>query len=228
MRGKPIEGYARYIKLVDLFITKKKFASSSTAAGHKLSWLFANALHALTACIAHEEIPDVSPLAAALERAVAACSASKPPMYDGLVISAFGLGLHAWLARDRKKAADYYVSGVAAAEAAAAARVKLCDWAVNKAAGCADNLAVLRGEVRLKPSPMNARREFFSTDVESILAGRPELPKIAKSLCGEPSCAKDMAAMKCGRCQSVRYCNATCQRAHWAEHKKVCQAAALD
>jgi hypothetical protein len=150
-------------------------------------------------------------------------------MYDGLVLANFGLGLHAWLARDREKAADYYVSGIAAAEAAAAARVKLCDYAMNKAGGCRENLAVLRGDIRLAPSPMNARREFFSTDIDSILAGRPaELPKIGKSLCGEPSCAKDMAAMKCGRCQSVRYCNATCQRAHWTAHKKVCKAAALD
>lgn len=28
----------------------------------------------------------------------------------------------------------------------------------------------------------------------------------------------------CSRCKDVRYCSATCQRAHWREHKTTCQA----
>ena len=29
--------------------------------------------------------------------------------------------------------------------------------------------------------------------------------------------------LKCSRCKVATYCSATCQRAHWAEHKKVCK-----
>ena len=218
---------ARYVKLVDLFIAANAFASSAPvwAGGPTLGFLFANALHALASCIAHEELPDSSPLAAALERAVAACSAVTPKFFDGLIISYFGLGLRSWLVqRDRVRAADYYVGGIAAASEAAAARVLLCDYARNKADGCAENLAVLRGEMRLEPSPMNAQRQFLTADVDSFLAGRqPDLEKIAKSLCCAPACAKDMAAQLCGRCRTSRYCNTACQKAHWADHKKVCK-----
>ena len=227
IQGRPVDGYARYIRLIDVFLSTNNFTSSAIVGGYKLTWIFANALNALTACIAHEEIPDVAPLVAALTRAVTACSACKPKMFDGLVISYFGLGMYTWLARDRAKAADYYVSGIAAAEAAVAARVQLCEYAISKAKGCSGNLAVLRGEVRKKPLPIRDALREFDADVEGILAGRLELTKIAKSLCGEPSCSKDMAALKCGRCLTERYCNTTCQRANWAAHKKVCKPADL-
>ncbi len=32
--------------------------------------------------------------------------------------------------------------------------------------------------------------------------------------------------LRCGQCRSVFYCNATCQKAHWKEHKKTCFPAA--
>jgi hypothetical protein len=60
---------------------------------------------------------------------------------------------------------------------------------------------------------MVARRQFSQKDA------------IAQSLCCAPACGKDMASMKCSRCQAVRYCNADCQRLHWAEHKKACKTA---
>lgn len=28
---------------------------------------------------------------------------------------------------------------------------------------------------------------------------------------------------KCGRCQIIFYCSSECQKAHWSEHKKICQ-----
>jgi TPR repeat protein len=32
--------------------------------------------------------------------------------------------------------------------------------------------------------------------------------------------------MRCGGCQTVSYCNADCQRAHWKVHKTTCKASA--
>jgi hypothetical protein len=224
MSGRAVEGYACYAKLVDNFVSTGKFTSTASIAGHPLSWLFANAMHALTSCIANEEIPDTAPLAAALDRAAAACETSKPKCFDGLVLAHFGLGMHAWLSRNsrnRELAADQYVMGVAAGRAAAAARVSLCEFAREKAGLCAENLAVLRGDAQLGPSPLNAGRAFIVT-APSSLAGQPELKKISKSLCG--ACAKDMAPLRCSRCLAVRYCDAACQRAQWAEHKKACKA----
>jgi TPR repeat protein len=34
---------------------------------------------------------------------------------------------------------------------------------------------------------------------------------------------KDKDSMRCGGCQTVSYCNADCQRAHWKVHKKTCK-----
>ena len=56
---------------------------------------------------------------------------------------------------------------------------------------------------------------------------------IAKSIVLEPNrrchntvCTADIDAeslSKCTRCQKAMYCGAACQKAHWKEHKKVCQ-----
>ncbi|KAF8582529.1 hypothetical protein K439DRAFT_142344 [Ramaria rubella] len=40
------------------------------------------------------------------------------------------------------------------------------------------------------------------------------------SHCGNPSAM----LKKCTRCAKARYCDASCQRAHWSEHKKVCKS----
>ena len=40
--------------------------------------------------------------------------------------------------------------------------------------------------------------------------------------CGNP------AELKCTRCKDVNYCNATCQRDHWSEHKKTCNLVNLE
>jgi hypothetical protein len=42
------------------------------------------------------------------------------------------------------------------------------------------------------------------------------------SSCGTP------AVMKCSRCKVRVYCNATCQTAHWNEHKNICKTKNLD
>jgi hypothetical protein len=212
MSGRAEDGYALYVKIVDRLLSTKKFTSTKVLqpAGVSLSFVFSNALHALTACIAHEELRDSSTLVAALERALEPCAAAKH--YDGLVLVNFGLGLGAWLSRDRERAAEYYVQGVAAGKAAAAAKAPLCDYAKDKFEGCAGNLRVLRGEAKSEPSSpmnMNATRVFYGD----------EYKKIAPSLCG--ACGKDFAANKCGRC-GERYCDAVCQRAAWPAHKHVC------
>ena len=50
-------------------------------------------------------------------------------------------------------------------------------------------------------------------------------PSISKTLCA--ACGKfskaDETPKKCGRCRSVSYCNASCQKMHWKEHKPVCK-----
>ena len=42
-------------------------------------------------------------------------------------------------------------------------------------------------------------------------------------VCGWPGCSEP-AKQKCARCERVRYCSREHQKAHWAEHKPVCQA----
>ncbi|KAG2003384.1 hypothetical protein CC2G_003991 [Coprinopsis cinerea AmutBmut pab1-1] len=41
------------------------------------------------------------------------------------------------------------------------------------------------------------------------------------SWCGNPSAA----LQKCSGCQKARYCDSTCQKSHWPDHKKPCKAA---
>jgi len=40
------------------------------------------------------------------------------------------------------------------------------------------------------------------------------------SYCGKVS---DKALNKCSRCRVAEYCNATCQKAHWKDHKTECK-----
>lgn len=42
------------------------------------------------------------------------------------------------------------------------------------------------------------------------------------------ACARAGAGSLCGSCLSAAYCDAGCQRAHWAKHKVVCKAIAAD
>jgi len=41
-------------------------------------------------------------------------------------------------------------------------------------------------------------------------------------------CARDGAGSLCGGCRSLAYCDAGCQRAHWAAHKPACRAIRAD
>lgn len=36
------------------------------------------------------------------------------------------------------------------------------------------------------------------------------------------NCSKCCGSSRCGKCKSVFYCNSTCQRAHWKQHKLEC------
>ncbi|KAL1743528.1 ankyrin repeat-containing domain protein [Schizophyllum fasciatum] len=41
--------------------------------------------------------------------------------------------------------------------------------------------------------------------------------------------ARDSETLKmCGKCRTARYCNAACQKAHWASHKKACRPFSAD
>ena len=42
------------------------------------------------------------------------------------------------------------------------------------------------------------------------------------------ACARDGASSLCGGCRHVSYCDAGCQRGHWAKHKPVCKAIKAD
>lgn len=47
------------------------------------------------------------------------------------------------------------------------------------------------------------------------------------STCANPACpgvAAGAPMAKCSRCHGVRYCGASCQHAHWREHKPACRA----
>jgi len=46
------------------------------------------------------------------------------------------------------------------------------------------------------------------------------------SSCKKPS-TTDEKLKKCAKCHLVAYCNPTCQKNHWPEHKKVCYLGAL-
>lgn len=43
------------------------------------------------------------------------------------------------------------------------------------------------------------------------------------SACGTESCGFKTAALNCGRCEGVFYCNAACQKADWKRHKPYCK-----
>ncbi|KAJ7134776.1 hypothetical protein C8R44DRAFT_771444 [Mycena epipterygia] len=55
----------------------------------------------------------------------------------------------------------------------------------------------------------------------------PPTPSSLKS-CNNPACAdlgviNRESLLKCGRCQTITYCNKDCQRAHWPVHKQFCK-----
>jgi hypothetical protein len=62
-------------------------------------------------------------------------------------------------------------------------------------------------------------RHAGSGKEQSLLFGRDidRAPKLGCAACGDAS-----ARLSCGRCKSVRYCNAACQRLHWLSHKVIC------
>lgn len=56
-----------------------------------------------------------------------------------------------------------------------------------------------------------------------------EAPKVAVKLktahqCDACQTTDEKVKDRCSRCKDAWYCNATCQKAHWPEHKKVCVA----
>ncbi|KAI0709968.1 hypothetical protein C8Q76DRAFT_624603 [Earliella scabrosa] len=56
-----------------------------------------------------------------------------------------------------------------------------------------------------------AERHFFNVG--------PQIRIYRCSWCNMPS----VALKECARCHQVRYCDASCQRSHWAEHRAVCR-----
>jgi len=50
---------------------------------------------------------------------------------------------------------------------------------------------------------------------------KQSLPKIQCNACGKME--SERKHKKCGRCESVFYCNESCQKAHWKKHKKCCK-----
>ena len=43
-----------------------------------------------------------------------------------------------------------------------------------------------------------------------------------EKLCHATGCNNPFPPFKCSRCRRARYCNASCQQTHWAEHKCFC------
>lgn len=85
-------------------------------------------------------------------------------------------------------------------------------------------------------------REFSSTDTV-----RPTLPDenkvsipipvpagqndqnqkgVAQKVCS--NCMNKAGSLKCGECRMANYCSRECQRAHWQQHKKMCQQTGKD
>ncbi|XP_041080719.1 ubiquitin carboxyl-terminal hydrolase 19-like isoform X2 [Polyodon spathula] len=55
---------------------------------------------------------------------------------------------------------------------------------------------------------------------------RPQVPCISISKCAacqKPPQAEDEKVKRCARCYRVGYCNTTCQRTHWPNHKNQCK-----
>eukprot|EP00741_Cyanophora_paradoxa_P011721 tig00020563_g11325.t1 len=61
--------------------------------------------------------------------------------------------------------------------------------------------------------------------IELMQRARKRAPRDCKESVSCAACGEEGASAKCGRCHSVSYCNADCQRAHWKQHKKACKAA---
>jgi hypothetical protein len=43
--------------------------------------------------------------------------------------------------------------------------------------------------------------------------------------CGRGEACSGSKHARCGKCKKVHYCSATCQKAHWPEHKLLCRRA---
>ncbi|KAJ7728782.1 hypothetical protein B0H16DRAFT_1677160 [Mycena metata] len=76
-----------------------------------------------------------------------------------------------------------------------------------------DDLAVWLGDMDLEDGQ---RAEHF----QPARFNNGEIALYRCSWCGNPS----VALRKCAGCSKTRYCDASCQRLHWKEHKKACVA----
>jgi len=82
-------------------------------------------------------------------------------------------------------------------------------------------LVALKGQSIVATLPKELWFRIFSfLDREWLTPPRPG------QLCGH--CHSSDTSAYCGRCRIVRYCCKDCQRAHWKEHKKICEPAPLE
>jgi hypothetical protein len=68
-------------------------------------------------------------------------------------------------------------------------------------------------------------RARFVAPGEAMLMryNRELLAALARHACAGCGAADAPRLRRCGRCQAVRYCDAECQRQHWATHKEACR-----
>jgi hypothetical protein len=204
--------------------------------------LFFDAVHACKSALAYEEVPPGSDaflaVNAALKRTVASCehAATDNPdatkALDATVISCFGIGVGAFAARDRQRAARYYRRLLTVVERAAAHGVRCGDpRACECAPTAALNLAVLEASMLQEHAAANAavRADSSQCSVATTLAAVTDdgaEPQMVSSV-QRPACAacgaKPLAPLRAcgGTCGgAARYCGADCYAGHVRQHMR--------
>jgi hypothetical protein len=221
--GKPREGYEQYALAIQGLLDRGDAALNDKnklrgAPSPMLTPRFAlhDALHALAAAAAHEELDprEVPGAVPALEEAAVRLSTHD---IEGAIIARFGL---AWTAyafeKDREKAAAHY--NAIAVLAQQAGRPLTGPYAPSIVATARDNLR----QLQLAPGPEKlAHALAMMAGSEPVKAQPVTAPPVAPFVCA--GCGRGGAALTCGRCRAVRYCDVNCQRTHWrGGHREAC------
>lgn len=194
-------------------------------------YLLIDSLHAIASGFSYNEIrPDTSPRAASSLKKALDYARKTPKDYEVGILAAFGLARLAYDGGKREEAAAKYKEAVLYGDSAKSESVTLGNYAMENLKTARENLGSMQthemGLVFATEDQIRDAQEGKSVRVEhadgsfSVINPASELPMDVCSACGKQAAALS----KCqGGCKPrAAYCNANCQRSHWATHKQVC------